>query len=365
MPLDPTQSGPPPSRHRPDKIWTYKTKGDMELKAHGFFPKDAQPAIGGQPLSSFIPGGWSMGEPAWGYDICHRYARLAAWWPSPSNTGCLRSGVYSRSTPFPTRGLPSDGRGSMQAPWGSTRIGWWGAGYPPEPIWRSARPCSQATDDPGDDPAFSPVPNALALQCAPVNSAPDSQFAELLQGRDRPEDYSPAQHVRSGLPPMCFVHGTADEIVPFDSVKEFVARMKEAGNLASCMRSRGRIIFSRRSPIRSKHSTDRRFLARSRVCRKEDRHVKGSSPAGDEWEKDPRVLFMRRVFAAIETRQGELLDRLNIHWTDRGLKVSGSMALRLFERIWAGAVKGGLRLGKRTRLTSMSIASPVCSIRGA
>jgi dipeptidyl aminopeptidase/acylaminoacyl peptidase len=29
---------------------------------------------------------------------------------------------------------------------------------------------------------------------------------------------------------MCFVHGTADEIVPFDSVKEFVTRMKEAGN---------------------------------------------------------------------------------------------------------------------------------------
>ena len=30
---------------------------------------------------------------------------------------------------------------------------------------------------------------------------------------------------------MCFVHGTADEIVPYDSVKEFVVRMREAGNL--------------------------------------------------------------------------------------------------------------------------------------
>ncbi|MGD0657860.1 MAG: hypothetical protein ABSD38_07315 [Syntrophorhabdales bacterium] len=74
--------------------------------------------------------------------------------------------------------------------------------------------------------------------------------------------------------------------------------------------------------------------------------MKGSSPAGDEWEKDPRVLSMRRVFAAIETRQAELLDRLNIHWMDRGLKVMRRTALRLFERIWAGAVDRGIRLGE-------------------
>jgi hypothetical protein len=55
---------------------------------------------------------------------------------------------------------------------------------------------------------------------------------------------------------------------------------------------------------------------------------------------------MRRVFAAIETRQAELLDRLNIHWMDRGLKVMRRTALRLFERIWAGAVDRGIRLGE-------------------
>ncbi len=68
--------------------------------------------------------------------------------------------------------------------------------------------------------------------------------------------------------------------------------------------------------------------------------------AEDEWERDPGVQFLRRVFAAIETRQGELLERLNIHWTDRGLRSARSMALNLFERTWAGAAKGGLRLGE-------------------
>ena len=66
----------------------------------------------------------------------------------------------------------------------------------------------------------------------------------------------------------------------------------------------------------------------------------------DEWEKDPGVLFMRRVFAAIETQQGELLDRLAIHWTDRGLRSARRMALHLFERIWAGAVSQGIQLAE-------------------
>jgi acetyl esterase/lipase len=81
-----------------------------------------------------------------------------------------------------------------------------------------------------DDPEFSPVPNALVLQSAPVNSASDRQFVELLQGRAKPENYSPASHVRPDLPPMCFIHGTSDEIVPYDSVKDFVTRIGEAGN---------------------------------------------------------------------------------------------------------------------------------------
>jgi len=55
---------------------------------------------------------------------------------------------------------------------------------------------------------------------------------------------------------------------------------------------------------------------------------------------------MRRVFAAIEMRQAALLDRLNIHRTDRGLKVMRRTTLHLFERIWAGTADRGVRLGE-------------------
>lgn len=68
--------------------------------------------------------------------------------------------------------------------------------------------------------------------------------------------------------------------------------------------------------------------------------------AADEWENDPNVLFLRRVFAAIERRQTELLGLLNVHWMDGGLRTARTMALRLFERTWAGRAKKGVRLGE-------------------
>jgi len=67
---------------------------------------------------------------------------------------------------------------------------------------------------------------------------------------------------------------------------------------------------------------------------------------GDEWEKDPRVHSMRRVFAAIERRQAELLEQMNIDRKERGLKSMRKAALSLFERTWAGAADRGVRLGE-------------------
>ena len=55
---------------------------------------------------------------------------------------------------------------------------------------------------------------------------------------------------------------------------------------------------------------------------------------------------MRRVFAAIETLQAELLDRANVHWMDKGLRSMRKSTLYLFERIWAGAADRGVRLGE-------------------
>jgi dipeptidyl aminopeptidase/acylaminoacyl peptidase len=103
-------------------------------------------------------------------------------------------------------------------------------------------------DDPGDELTISPVPKALVLQSAVVNPAADGQFPELLQGRGSSEDFSPAHHIRPGLPPMCFVHGMADDLVPYTSVKEFVAAMERVGNTCELHIFEGTDHFFRNKP---------------------------------------------------------------------------------------------------------------------
>jgi acetyl esterase/lipase len=228
MPSDQTPSGPQASTHEPDRMWTYKTVGGFELKAHVFLPKDAGRRGRRAVFVFFHPGGWNMGEPAWGYDFCHRYAR---------------SGMVAISFQYRLSSVgytPVDALSDVRSAIRWTRqnadvLGTDGSRLAACGVSAGAHLALCATmlsgpDDPGDDLTFSPVPNALALQCAPVNTALSSQFIELLQGKYASDDYTPACHIRPGLPPMCFVQGTADEIVPYDSVREFVEKMKRAGN---------------------------------------------------------------------------------------------------------------------------------------
>jgi acetyl esterase len=230
MPVNLKRSGPPSSRHEPDREWTYKAAGNVELKAHGFLPRNGQPRGEKAAFLFFHPGGWSMGEPAWGYDICHRYASLGMVAISFE----YRLSVVGGNTPVEAA---CDARSAVR--WTRQQADSFGldpnrlvaAGVSAGAHLALCAAMVSAPDDPADNPVLSAVPNVLVLQSAPVNSASDSHFVELLQGRYGAEDHSPAHHVRSGLPPMCLIHGTADEIVPYDSVKSFAEKMRQAGNV--------------------------------------------------------------------------------------------------------------------------------------
>ncbi|MEE9254129.1 MAG: alpha/beta hydrolase [Pseudomonadales bacterium] len=72
-------------------------------------------------------------------------------------------------------------------------------------------------------------PNALVL-FNPVldTSAMAEQLAALsLQGRAA--EFSPLHNLRHSLPPTLVLHGTQDEVVPFDSVQHFVERALARG----------------------------------------------------------------------------------------------------------------------------------------
>ena len=229
MPLDPIPLEPRPPRHKPNEIRTYTHVSDMELKAHIFFPEDYSTIDRGSAFVFFHPGGWDRGEPQWGYDICHRYASFGM-------TAISFQYRLSSIGGFSPLDAVSDARSAIR--W--TRQQADGLGINPSRIVAGGisagahlAACAAIIKEPDGtvaDSDFSTVPDALVLQSAPVNSAMDSHFIELLQGRDNPENCSPAHHVRPGLPPMCLIHGTADEIVPYDYVKDFTTKMREAGN---------------------------------------------------------------------------------------------------------------------------------------
>ncbi len=229
MPSNAPPAGPAPSKYEPDEIRPYKRVDNIDLNAHIFLPENQAGGRRHSALAFFHPGGWTMGEPAWGYDICRHYATLGM--VAVSFQYRLASiGGYS-----PVDAI-SDARSAIR--WirrhkdefniDSDRVV--AGGISAGAHLAACTAIIQGYDDPGDDPVISPVPNALALQSACLNTVIVDEFMHLLQGRDIPDKCSPAHHIRPGLPPMCLIHGTADDLVPFISVEEFTEKMLEAGN---------------------------------------------------------------------------------------------------------------------------------------
>jgi acetyl esterase len=79
-----------------------------------------------------------------------------------------------------------------------------------------------------------PDPSGLVLLNPALDTRVDGEedylagIADLFEGRG--EEISPLHHARPGLPRTLVVHGTADDIVPFEHSRDFCARMQAEGN---------------------------------------------------------------------------------------------------------------------------------------
>lgn len=59
----------------------------------------------------------------------------------------------------------------------------------------------------------------------------------------------------------------------------------------------------------------------------------------DTFGHDPQVRYMRRVFACMEKKQNDLLEKIGINRRDERLRRFRETTLRLFERTWETAVQ--------------------------
>jgi hypothetical protein len=66
----------------------------------------------------------------------------------------------------------------------------------------------------------------------------------------------------------------------------------------------------------------------------------------DEWGRDPAVRAMRRVFAAIEAAQKELLGNLGLSPLDQRLRRWRERALAAFDASWARSERAGMELNE-------------------
>jgi acetyl esterase len=229
MPADQTTSDQSLLPLKPDWIKTYKTIGNIELRCHGFNPTGFQIGEKRAGLAFFHPGGWNMGEPSWGYEWCRHCAEL----------GLVAASFQYRlssSGGFTPVDAITDARSAIR--WIKKNAIELGidpdklviAGISAGAHLALCTTMLAGPDSLNDDVTISTVPRAFILQSASVNPVASPQFLELLQGRYVPEEYSPASHVRPGLPPICFIHGTDDDLVPYTTVQEFVSAMEKAGN---------------------------------------------------------------------------------------------------------------------------------------
>lgn len=69
-------------------------------------------------------------------------------------------------------------------------------------------------------------PQALLLFSAVVNTGPKSTFAQRFPDPRTAKTCSPSSLVRSKLPPMLLLHGTADRVAPFAEAKRFRSRLR-------------------------------------------------------------------------------------------------------------------------------------------
>ena len=215
----------------------YKTVSDVSLNLWIFNPKNHKATDHSAAIVFFFGGGWSKGSPGQFEDQCRHLAERGM----VAITADYRVG--SRQNVKPVQCV-SDAKSAMR--WvrtNATRLG-----IDPRRIAAGGgsagghlAACTafiKDFDEPGEDTSVSAVPNALvlfnpALVLAPLDGYKfDGNRKRVTEERfgTKPENISPAHHVKKGAPPTIIFHGKADTTVPYLTAEAFTAEMIKAGN---------------------------------------------------------------------------------------------------------------------------------------
>jgi acetyl esterase/lipase len=215
-----------PAAHAQDAapdIRTYKTVAGTELKVHVLKPSGS--ATGPRPAMILLHGGgWNVGSPEWTYDRAKVYA----------SRGMVAIGVQYRLSDFKTitpLDAMADTRDAIR--WVRSHAG--ELGVDPARIavyaWSAGGHLGVSAFLFDDAPAgaVSAAPNALVLMSPALSIASSGYVRALLAGRAEPSAISPAEHVRSGMPPVVIFNGDQDVVTTIGGARRFCDAVRGAG----------------------------------------------------------------------------------------------------------------------------------------
>jgi len=211
------------------KIVIYKKAANHSLKALIYRNHRSQ-TNKKQPVFIFIHGGgWEIGKPEWGRNVCQRYSSLGFVSISfeyrlerKHKANALDAIADVKSAIRWTREYAND---LNINPDKVVAYGFSSGGH-----LAACAAMIPGFDDPGDNRNFSCVPNVLIVQSAPIIIFEDNGHFNKINNLSSVKDCSPLEHIRSNLPPTLVIHGSLDPYTPLWSVKEFEKRMRRFGN---------------------------------------------------------------------------------------------------------------------------------------
>ena len=216
----------------------YKKAGGHRLLLHVFEPKNRDTNTPAAAFVLFHGGGWYMGEPNGLYPHCRYFARQ----------GMVAISVQyrlSKDGNSPPIAAVEDAKSAMRY----VRSHAASLGIDPNKIAAGGASAGghlavctalfDKFDAAGEDLKISSKPNALVLISAALDTTPNGFSERILKkigshfswvcGPDANE-FSPIKHVKKIAAPCLVLHGTADDLVPFESAERFCKLMKDAGN---------------------------------------------------------------------------------------------------------------------------------------
>lgn len=209
------------------ETFTYKSVEGRDLKLSVEKPADWKPTDRRPAIVFFFGGGWVGGSP-------EQFRKQSEYLATRGMVGLrVEYRTVPREQPGPPTVCCNDAKSAMRY----VRANSMKLGIDPERIAAAGGSAGghlaaftalcDGLDDPQDDRAVSPRPNALVLFNPVFNNGP-GQWGHPRVG-DRYKEFSPAHNITKDAPPTIVFLGDADRLIPVQVLTDFQAEMKKAG----------------------------------------------------------------------------------------------------------------------------------------